>query len=79
MVHQVHRAGNPLPISGIGGIQDATDIVEFLLAGASTVQIGTQNFIDPDCAGRLVGDLRVAAQAQGVTDIRELIGALKIG
>ena len=79
MVHQVHRAGVPLPISGIGGIQDATDILEFLLAGASTVQVGTQNFIDPNCAGRLVGELHDAARAQGVTDIREVIGALKSG
>ena len=40
MVFQVRRAGVPLPISGIGGIQDATDAIEFFLAGASTVQVG---------------------------------------
>jgi dihydroorotate dehydrogenase (NAD+) catalytic subunit len=78
MVHQVHRAGVPLSISGIGGIQDVTDVVEFLLAGASTVQFGTQNFIDPDSAGRVVRDLVQAMQAQGASDPRELIGALKI-
>jgi dihydroorotate dehydrogenase (NAD+) catalytic subunit len=77
MVHQVHRAGVPLPISGIGGIQDATDVLEFLLAGASTVQVGTQNFVDPDSAGRLVRELAAAVHALGVTDMRELIGALK--
>jgi dihydroorotate dehydrogenase (NAD+) catalytic subunit len=78
MVYQVHRAGTALPISGIGGIQDVTDVVEFLLAGASTVQIGTQNFVDPDAAGRLVRDLSGALQAQGVTDVRELIGGLRV-
>jgi dihydroorotate dehydrogenase (NAD+) catalytic subunit len=78
MVHQVHRAGVPLPISGIGGIQDATDVIEFLLAGASTVQFGTQNFVDPDSASRVVSDLAQAMQAHGASDPRELIGALKI-
>ena len=79
MVHQVHRAGVPLPISGIGGIQDATDVLEFLLAGASTVQIGTQNFVDPDCAGRMVRELSDALRTQGVSDVRELVGALRAG
>ena len=54
MVYQVHRAGVPLPISGIGGIQTALDAVEFLLAGATTVQVGTQNFVDPASAERIV-------------------------
>jgi dihydroorotate dehydrogenase (NAD+) catalytic subunit len=77
MVHQVHRAGVPLPISGIGGIQDATDVLEFLLAGASTVQVGTQNFVDPDSAGRIVRNLEDALRAQGVSDVREIVGALR--
>ena len=54
MVYQVHRAGVPLPISGIGGIQDATDAIEFFLAGATTVQVGTQSFVDPDASGHIV-------------------------
>jgi dihydroorotate dehydrogenase (NAD+) catalytic subunit len=77
MVHQVHRAGVPLPISGIGGIQNATDVLEFLLAGASTVQVGTQNFADPDTAARIVRELEQAMIADGITDVRELIGALR--
>ncbi len=77
MVHQVHRAGIPLPISGIGGIQDVNDVLEFLLAGASTVQVGTQNFVDPDSAGRIVHELAEALSALGVCDARELIGALR--
>jgi dihydroorotate dehydrogenase (NAD+) catalytic subunit len=79
MVHQVRRAGVPLPISGIGGIQNATDAIEFFLAGASTVQLGTQNFVDPDAAARLVGDLQRMLVADGITDVRELIGALRTG
>jgi dihydroorotate dehydrogenase (NAD+) catalytic subunit len=79
MVWQVRRAGVPLPISGIGGIQDVTDAIEFFLAGASTVQIGTQSFVDPDASGRIVRDLEQRLRADGVTDVRELIGALRIG
>jgi len=78
MVYQVHRAGVPLPISGIGGIQDATDVLEFLLAGASTVQVGTQSFVDFDAAARIVRDLAAALAAEGVTDVREIVGALRV-
>jgi dihydroorotate dehydrogenase (NAD+) catalytic subunit len=78
MVHQVKRAGVPLPVSGIGGIQDATDAMEFFLAGASTVQVGTQSFVDPDASGRIVRDLEAICRADRVTDIRELVGALKV-
>jgi dihydroorotate dehydrogenase (NAD+) catalytic subunit len=79
MVYQVRRAGVPLPISGIGGIQDATDVIEFFLAGASTVQVGTQNFVDPDASGRIVRDLDRRLREDGISDVRELIGALRIG
>ena len=79
MVYQVKRAGVPLPISGIGGIQDATDAIEFFLAGASTVQVGTQSFVDPDASGRIVRDLAARCAADGIGDVRELIGALRAG
>jgi dihydroorotate dehydrogenase (NAD+) catalytic subunit len=78
MVYQVRRAGVPLAISGIGGIQNATDVIEFLLAGASTVQVGTQSFVDPDAAARVVRDLGAALEADGVSDVRELVGALRV-
>jgi dihydroorotate dehydrogenase (NAD+) catalytic subunit len=76
MVYQVRRAGVPLPISGIGGIQDATDAIEFFLAGASTVQIGTQSFVDPDTSGHIVRDLETRLAADNISDVRELVGAL---
>ena len=78
MVFQVHRAGVPLPISGIGGIQDATDAIEFFLAGATTVQVGTQSFVDPDASGHIVRDLQARLAADGISDVRELIGALRV-
>jgi dihydroorotate dehydrogenase (NAD+) catalytic subunit len=79
MVYQVRRAGVPLPISGIGGIQDATDAIEFFLAGASTVQVGTQSFVDPDASGGIVRALEARLAADGISDVRELIGALRLG
>src|SRR5438876_426509 len=57
MVWQVARALPDLPIIGIGGIANADDAMEFLVAGASAVQVGTATFYDPTAAGRLVDDL----------------------
>lgn len=77
MVYQVHRAGIRLPISGIGGIQNGIDAVEFFMAGASTVQVGTQSFVDPAASERIVGEIVAFCQRDGITDVRELIGSMK--
>jgi len=78
MVHQVRRAGVPLPISGIGGIQSGVDAVEFFLAGASTVQVGTQSFVDPAAAERVVREIVDFCEAERINDVRELVGALRV-
>jgi dihydroorotate dehydrogenase (NAD+) catalytic subunit len=78
MVYQVRKAGVPLPISGIGGIQTGVDAVEFFLAGASTVQVGTQNFVDPAAAERIAAEIVAFCRAEGVGDVRELVGALRV-
>jgi len=77
MVYQIHRAGLGIPICGIGGIQTGLDAVEFFLAGASTIQVGTQNFIDPASAERIVREVDEFCRQNAVSDLRELIGALK--
>lgn len=77
MVYQVHRAGLGIPICGIGGIQNGIDAIEFILAGASTIQVGTQNFIDPASPERIVRELEEFCRQNGVGDVRELVGALK--
>ncbi len=77
MVYQVHRAGIGIPISGIGGIQNGIDAIEFILAGASTIQVGTQNFIDPASPERIVREMEEFCRQSGVGDVRELVGALK--
>jgi dihydroorotate dehydrogenase (NAD+) catalytic subunit len=77
MVYQIHRAKLGIPVCGIGGIQTGLDAVEFFLAGASTVQVGTQNFIDPASAERIVREVEEFCHQNSVTDLRELVGGLK--
>ena len=79
MVYQVARAGLGVPICGIGGIRSAEDAAEFLVAGATCVQVGTQSFADPDCAARMVGELAELAGELGVSRIADLIGTLDVG
>lgn len=77
MVYQVHRANLGVPICGMGGIRTAEDVAEFLIAGATAVQIGTLNFADPDCARRIVGELADLAAELGVERIGDLVGTLQ--
>ena len=77
MVWQVARAVK-LPIIGIGGIMSATDVIEFMLAGASAVQIGTASFVTPGIAQQIVQDLEAWMLANKVENINSLIGALKV-
>ena len=76
MVHQVHRALPEVPISGMGGIATGEDVVEFLLVGATTVQVGTQSFAEPGAAARILDELARFCDEEKITDVRELRGAL---
>jgi dihydroorotate dehydrogenase (NAD+) catalytic subunit len=76
LVDQVARAVD-LPIIGIGGIVCARDVVEFLLAGARAVQIGTANYNDPAIAAKIVVELARWCEQHGVSDVNELVGALE--
>jgi dihydroorotate dehydrogenase (NAD+) catalytic subunit len=66
-----------LPIIGIGGIMNATDALEFILAGATAVQVGTASFINPGAAQQIAADMEAWLVANGVADIKDLIGALE--
>ncbi len=77
MVWQVSRAVN-IPVVGLGGIMNATDAIEFMLAGATAVQIGTANFIDPAVTVKVVEGIEDYLQRHGMTDVNQLIGALEI-
>jgi dihydroorotate dehydrogenase (NAD+) catalytic subunit len=77
MVWDVARALPGLPVIGIGGIADADDALEFLVAGASAVQVGTATFYDPTASERLVDDLARRLAEAGVGDVNDLIGTLR--
>ncbi len=77
MVWEVARACPTLPIIGIGGIASADDALEFLVAGASAVQVGTATFYDPTVSERLLDDMTALLETAGVGDINELIGTLR--
>jgi dihydroorotate dehydrogenase (NAD+) catalytic subunit len=77
IVCQVARAV-PIPIIGVGGIASIDDVLEFLVAGASAVQIGTANFYNPSLAGRLVDELAEAVAREGCGNVSELVGTLEI-
>jgi dihydroorotate dehydrogenase (NAD+) catalytic subunit len=76
MVWQVAKAVK-LPIIGIGGIMNAVDALEFMLAGATAVQIGTASFINPGAAQKIAEDMEAWLVANGVDDIKSMIGALE--
>ncbi len=67
-----------VPIIGIGGIQSLDDVMEFLLAGASAVQIGTANFYAPTLAEQIVDQLPGALQSLGANSVAEVVGQLRL-
>lgn len=75
MVWQVSKVVK-IPIVGLGGIMNLEDVVEFLLAGASAVEIGTANFVDPSITGKIVDSLDCYMKEQKIDDVGDLIGGL---
>lgn len=75
MVWQVAKAVS-IPVIGLGGITNGRDAMEFILAGASAIQVGTANFIDPAVTVKIVDYLRDYCMRHGVGDIKELIGGI---
>jgi dihydroorotate dehydrogenase (NAD+) catalytic subunit len=76
MVWQVHKAVH-VPIVGLGGIMNATDAIEFMLAGASAVQVGTANFIDPTISVKIVDGIAAYMDRHNIKKTTDLVGALK--
>ncbi len=76
MVYQVARAVN-IPVIGIGGIASLNDVLEFLIAGATAVQIGTANFVNPAVSGELVTGLEAYLSDNNIS-LDELSGSLRI-
>lgn len=76
MVWQVHQA-TTLPILGMGGVTEPLDAVEFMLAGATAVAVGTANFIDPEATMICLDGIIDYCETNGVKDVNELIGGLQ--
>ncbi|MBR1543071.1 MAG: dihydroorotate dehydrogenase [Bacteroidaceae bacterium] len=77
MVWQVAKAVK-VPVVGLGGIMNATDAVEFLLAGATAIELGTANFIDPGITVKVVDGINEYLDRHGFKSVKEIIGALEI-
>ena len=76
MVYQVAQAVK-LPIIGMGGIASAEDAIEFLLAGATAVSVGTANFVNPYTTKEVVGGMEAYMRKYGIQAVKELIGAVR--
>lgn len=77
MVWQVAQAVN-IPVIGLGGIMTAQDAIEFLLAGATAVQIGTANFIDPSTCEKVAQGINDYLEKYGYHSVSDIVGALEI-
>ena len=77
MVWQVAKAVK-IPVIGLGGIMNWRDAVEFLLAGASAIQIGTANFIDPTVTGKVAEGIDNYLNRHGFKSVTDIIGALEV-
>ena len=75
MVWQVHKAVN-IPIIGLGGIMSGRDAMEFILAGATAIEVGTANFINPKVTVEIIDYINEYCQRHGVSDINQLVGII---
>ncbi len=82
-VHLVNKVYNEvaksrgIPVLGVGGIRTASDAVEFIIAGASAVGVGTANFIEPGCTAKIVEGIKKYCVRKEITNIKELVGSLE--
>jgi len=76
MVHQIHTKHPDIPICGMGGIVSGEDALEFLMAGASCLQVGTANFSEPPAGLRIRDELRALMAELGISNIPEIVGCI---
>jgi dihydroorotate dehydrogenase (NAD+) catalytic subunit len=77
MVYECREAVK-IPVVGMGGITDARDAIEFMIAGATAVQVGTANFVDPFIWSKLIDGLRDYMARHGVARIADLVGTIEL-
>jgi dihydroorotate dehydrogenase (NAD+) catalytic subunit len=76
MVYEANKSIN-IPIIGIGGIMNVEDAIEFMLAGATAIEVGTANFINPTATIDIINGLKSYLESNGISDVRKLTGGLK--
>ena len=76
MVYQVSHAVN-IPVVGMGGVSCAEDVIEMMLAGATAVEVGAQNLIDPYACKKIIDDLPRVMEKYGISSLRDIIGGVK--
>lgn len=77
MVWQVAQAIK-VPVVGMGGIMNATDAIEFMLVGASAIQVGTANYIDPTITLQVIDGIAAYLEENGYNSVTEIIGAMEV-
>ena len=75
MVYDVAHAVK-IPVVGLGGIMNATDAIEFMMCGATAIEIGTANFIDPGITKKVKDGINDWLDAHGCKSVQEIIGAI---
>jgi dihydroorotate dehydrogenase (NAD+) catalytic subunit len=75
MVYECRRAVK-IPIIGMGGIATAEDVLEFMIAGANAVQVGTMNFVDPFIWGKLLDGIRDYMVQHGIARLQDVVGTV---
>ena len=76
MVYQVASAVN-IPVVGMGGVSTAEDVIEMMLAGATAVEVGAANLVDPYACEKIIRDLPAAMDRYGITNLKDIIGGAK--
>jgi len=77
MVYDVYKKVR-IPVIGIGGILDHKDALEFMICGASAIQVGTANFINPEATVEILKGIKGYLKRKNIRDIKEIIGSIKI-
>jgi len=77
MVYQVARCVH-IPVIGIGGIRTAEDAIEFMIAGATAIQVGTATFVNPRAALDIIAGMEKWLADKGITDVNDIVGTVEI-
>ena len=76
MVYQV-ASRVKIPVIGLGGISSGQDALEFMIAGAKAIEVGTANLVDPEATLKIIQELEEYCEKKGIAKIEEIVGTLK--